>query len=464
MKRAILILLFLTVALFATACTNSPDSDVPNGVEEPIIEAEDYIYPSLYDNADTAEIEGNEEIGVIEDSDGDEEEFDAYDYLDFVPLLIIEDPSVLVMGETFTVLGLSLQYRPHYFVLRETQEMGMLRSLDGVNIIISTMPGALGYTITDIVEMTMSNAVGEFDVLEKNDLLINDITWGHKTVAFNFEGEGLFQTMLFTEKDGIGYIFSYAAPKIQMENLRADRALIISSIRIMSGLGRETGDVQVFFPDSSIADEPLFVDSDNWQFFFQENSDEDIVRFARRFVLTKTNNAATNAFFEGFGVYESAVEIVRDFEHGGQIYYIFEFDSPLSDSDYPFTSLVVMREDFLTGVTSMDFSRHNPSVSIEIPSDEIIARTQKAVNTFSDLLDDYNGVAVSAESFNTAEQLAGPFAMFEPSSFAVRSDDFSQIIWKITGETISIDFIALILIYDGDNLVGAMLTPGNVVQ
>ena len=234
----------------------------------------------------------------------------------------------------------------------------------------------------------------------------------------------------------------------------------------IAGCGTESNDIEETqvspsIEDDILEDDILTIDSDNWLFYFQNRKDDDVVKFARRFVIAKTDGIATNDFFENFGVFEDGGEIrALLFMHKDNTYYIIENESNLIDSDGYHTDFSVIRRDLLFGEINADFSPFNPDVNIEIPSDDIIARTQTAVDLFSDMLPDFNNKAVSANRFNTAEQMESPIAMLNTSHYAVRNDGFSQITWKIAGDDIY--FTVLVLIYEDEDLVGAMMFTSDV--
>lgn len=233
----------------------------------------------------------------------------------------------------------------------------------------------------------------------------------------------------------------------------------------IAGCGTESNDIEETQIPPPIEDDILTVDSDNWLFYFQNRKDDDVVKFARRFVIAKTDGTATNDFFENFGVFEDGGEIrALLFMHNDNAYYIIESKSNLIESDGSRTNFSVIRRDLLFGEVSTNFSHFNPNVNIKIPSDDIIARTQAAVDIFSDILPDFNNETVSADKFNLAEQMESPITMFNINHYAVRNDGFSQITWKIAGTDTSLDFSVLVLIYEGNELVGAMFAPGVEVQ
>ena len=194
-------------------------------------------------------------------------------------------------------------------------------------------------------------------------------------------------------------------------------------------------------------DDILTVDSDNWQFFFQDQKSEKKIQFARRFVIAKAGGPVNGSFFENFGD-NNGYPI---FIHKDEAYYIIETDD----------SLGVMREDLLLGKVSTNFSQAKREVTIEIPSDTVIARTQAAVDLFADLQPDFNGKSVSAEIFRSKADLDLPSAPLNRSNYAVRNDGYSQISYKITGEDFDMNYTLLVLIYQDDELAGALFTPGN---
>jgi len=127
--------------------------------------------------------------------------------------------------------------------------------------------------------------------------------------------------------------------------------------------------------------EILTADSDNWLYFFQEQKDEPKIQFARRFVIIKSDGTATNDFFENYGENPgNGTESIPLFVHNGEVYYIVENAGNLG----------VLHQDLAARTVSGDFSPYDDGVTFEIPSDEIIARTQAAVDVFSDMLPDFN--------------------------------------------------------------------------
>lgn len=194
-------------------------------------------------------------------------------------------------------------------------------------------------------------------------------------------------------------------------------------------------------------DEELTVDSDNWKFFFQDQKYERNIQFARRFVIAKAGGPVNSSFFENFGENNGYLAFV----HKNEAYYIIETDD----------SLGVMREDLLVGKVSTDFSQSKQGVKIEVPSDTVVARTQAAVDLFAELEPDFNGKSVSAHIFRSKEDLDLPSATLNRSNYAIRDDGYSQIAYKLTGEDFEVSYMLLVLIYQDDELAGALLTPGN---
>ncbi|MCL2589174.1 MAG: hypothetical protein FWD84_07170 [Oscillospiraceae bacterium] len=351
----------------------------------------------------------------------------------FVPLALTDDTNAL--EETLTIMALSFRHPTHYAVLFHTNTAAQLQAHGDVNLVVSAGFEAATdpTTMADMMEVVTAT-VEEHEVLEQGDLLIHGVAWDHMTIRYTFDAHDLFHTILLTTADGVVYAFTFAAPFDQMEALRADRSAMVSSLAI--------GELDAGAGDVSISDL--------------------LSQFSDRFIMARTGDAVPEGFSEAFDAYDFFGERFPFFVFEGATYFLFETESPLVGSDEAHTNLAVLREDLLFGEVSTDFSRARPDVEIEIPSAAVLARTQAAVGLFSDLLSDFNEVPVSADAFNTAERMEGPFAMFEPSHYAVRSDGFSQVMWKITGETVSLDFTALVLIYEGDTLIGAMLVPGNM--
>jgi len=371
----------------------------------------------------------------------------------FVPLELMEDTSVLAeTWETFETMGLSFQYAPDYSVVADTTvanttSMGHLRafgSFGQVNIMATAGLEQLPTTPDNINEMVelATALVGGYEVLEENDLLIHGTLWNHITIQYHFGGEELFHTMLFTTVDGIVYVLTYAASLDQMEALRDDRNILVSSLWI----------------------DPDFIVAEDASASFYERRDEPLMQFAYRFMTAKTGDAVPDDFFETFDSIDFFGETMPFFVYEDVTYFVVTNEMPRPDTEETHTNLAVVREDLLFGGINTNFSPVQPGVSIEIPSDAIIGRTQAMVDLFSDLLPDFNNELVTAEEFNTVEGMAGPFSMFQPSNYAVREDGFSQVTWKITGEAITIDFTVLVLIYEGDDLIAAMFVPGNVMS
>jgi len=196
MKRVRLLLALFMLMLVISAC----GADTPEaGVEAP---------PDLADDAAAGAVNG------------------------FVPLELAQDAGDPENEGTFSMRALSFQYPAHYFYAIELEDAVVLQSRDGVNLIISATAERFDFTIEDAVEMTTSGPgiEGVYEVLERSDLLIHGILWSHKTIAYMFDGNDFFQTMvLAVTEDGVAYLVSFAAPRRQMEALREERMHIISS-------------------------------------------------------------------------------------------------------------------------------------------------------------------------------------------------------------------------------------------
>lgn len=147
-------------------------------------------------------------------------------------LELINDPSVMKIGETLTIGNLSFQHRPHYNVLDHTSNNAALRSMDGVNVIATVAPIQYSMTIDEFIEYVVSDLGEGYELLEESNLDINGTSWKHKTISYHYQTDKYHHTILTTTKNGNFYVFSYVGPEKKKNDFKNDRMLMISSIRI----------------------------------------------------------------------------------------------------------------------------------------------------------------------------------------------------------------------------------------
>ena len=212
----------------------------------------------------------------------------------------------------------------------------------------------------------------------------------------------------------------------------------------------------------------LTLESDNWPDFFQSHSNEEIVQFARSFAVVATDDTLTYDCLGHFEIIDvggqiGGMETLFLFMLRDDGYFAFVYNQG-DDVD----RLNIHRMDLMLDDTgeAMNFWHLSPNVSIKIPDDDIIERTQIAVDAFSGMLPNYNHIRVTYDLFNTETRMNAPIAFSNISNYAIRDDGFSQITWKITenSEDGAVDYMALGLIYDGDALAGAILAPGVTIS
>ena len=374
------------------------------------------------------------------------EEFNGETLDNFVPLRLTDGTQVPENSQFYEFLDLSFWVHSSFSVGDET-ENSMQFLGDEVFITITASIDSR-VTIESLVEEIAFNSgyTDEYDSLEQSSLMIHGIQWDHETIGLNFGGRNFFQTILLsTTEYGVSYAVSFSGCIERMAEHDHKRVDFVSSLRL---------EANPLIYNPLFTYEVLTVCSDNWLHFFQEDAQEGTIQFARRFVIAKGGDNLTNAFFDEFGFQQTDETIWPLFVHRGNVYHIIG-DSPM---------YAVVREDLLTQAVSTDFYHRAPHVQVRVPCDSVIERTQHAVDLFSDMLPDFNNRPVTADGFHTAESRdgPGPFAMFDVSSYSVREDGFSQVIWRITGDDVShsLDYMVLVLIYDGDELAAAIFADG----
>ena len=363
---------------------------------------------------------------------------------DFVPLRLTDDTQAPENSQFYEFLDLSFWVHSSFSVGDET-ENSMQFFGDEVFITITVSIDS-SVTIESLVEEIAFNAgyIDEYDSLEQSSLMIHGVQWDHETIGMKFGGRNFFQTILLsTTEYGVSYVVSFSGCSERMAELDHKRVDFISSLRL---------EANPLIYNPLFTYEVLTVYSDNWLHFFQEDAHEGTIQFARRFVIAKGGDNLTNDFFDNFGFRETDEHTWPLFVHRGNTYHIIG-DSPM---------YAVVREDLLTGLVSTEFYHRAPHVQVVVPCDSVVKRTQHAVDLFSDMLPDFNTRPVTADGFHTEGSRDFPLALFDVSSYLVRDDGFSQVIWRITGDddNHSMDYMVLVLIYDGDELAAAIFSDG----